>query len=1005
MRTQAGLVTMLCERWEEARRQGVGLTPEELCKDHPEVLDEVRAALRHLSAADRVVGQTSQSSAAPTAGGPATPPPDPVLPHGCRYRLVRFLAEGGLGRVYVGHDSELNREVAIKFVLPTRLSAEDAVRRFAWEAEVTGRLEHPGVAPVYGLIRDPETGTVAYAMRLLPGRTLQDAGAELHAGGRPDPRGREFRDLLAHFARVCRTVGFAHTRGFLHRDLKPSNVMVGPAGQTWVLDWGLAKAVGSAIASATLPPAVGTRAGQLLGTPAYMAPEQAAGEIDRLGPGSDVYALGGVLYFLITGRPPHDAPSTAAVLTRALNADVRPARELNPAAPAELAAVCRRALSLRPEDRYPSPEAVAEEVERYLATAEAGPARPRPRRVWAAAGLAAGLLAVAAGVLVVKVRAPSGNETTVEAPDGSHGTVHAKGEGTAATPKDLVTPAGPVAPPAADGAADRKAAEALKPHAKQLGIQLGNGQVRSITPDDPLPVEPFTLTAFAARESGPLPADLASRVLLPALAELREFKGLLDEFLRVTVTDEDLERLAGFPCRDTLTLLHCGFGLSPRSFEILTRFPRLQWVGGRAADADDQLLARLHELPSLQILYLADLNRTGRVTDAGFAALAGLRVSSFGLGSPAGVDRAAYGHIARMPNLKVLTLHRYCPDPAGLGELGRSPGLATLNLHDAGITADQLRAVGGMIRVTALNLNNSRFDEAGLEGLAGLPGLRSLSLFRTGVTDAGLDRLKSLAPLRALDLRETGVTPAGVEGLAAALPNCAILWDKGTVRPRTVPALAGENPPPRDAFPGEVRVYETFDDGQKTDLIVGTANGVRYAVEGGAYVADNPGPGVAQFQLTRVGPRARDGAFVVRVRGTNCQPFISFRGRNAPTRMTWMRVEVHPTGFWRLVWAALQQTAGQWQAAPDKSLAQSTAPDIDLGAGKWVTVAGRTSGSTYDVWVNGRLVASGTVDELGEDPQGAPETVLAIGAIQVATGPARLEVDHVAVWQSPDSPR
>lgn len=349
----AGLVTLICEQWEEARRKGLDPTPEELCREHPEVLEEVRVALRNLKASDQLVGDTSRSEDR-TIPRPVIEPSAPILPPDCRYRLIRFLAEGGLGRVYVGYDTELNREVAIKFILPTRLSTEDAVRRFGWEAEVTGRLEHPGIAPVYGLIRNPQTGEVAYAMRLLPGETLQDAAKRCQVDGRPEVVSREFRDLLAHFTRTCRTIGFAHARGFLHRDVKPSNVMVGPNGQTWVLDWGLAKAM--AIESSSSPNApltsAGTRQGQLLGTPAYMAPEQAAGDLDEVGPASDVYALGGVLYFLLTGRAPHHGRTTADVLTRALNADVPPVRQLNPSAPKELVAVCRRALRRKREDRF-----------------------------------------------------------------------------------------------------------------------------------------------------------------------------------------------------------------------------------------------------------------------------------------------------------------------------------------------------------------------------------------------------------------------------------------------------------------------------------------------------------------------------------------------------------------------------------------------------------------------------------------------------------------------------
>jgi tetratricopeptide (TPR) repeat protein len=290
---------------------------------------------------------------------------------GLRYHILRPHAQGGLGVVSVARDAELGREVAFK-EMQARY-AEDAAQRgrFVREAEITGGLEHPGVVPVYGLGRHAD-GRPYYAMRFVRGESLQDALRKLHAG----EAGYTLRGLLTRFVAVCNAVAYAHSRGVLHRDLKRANVMLGPYGETLVVDWGLAKVVGREPAAdtsseLTLQPPSGegslTQAGAAMGTPAFMSPEQARGEIAELRPATDVYSLGATLYAVLTGRPPVQGRDTAEVLEKVRQGDWPPPRQVSASVPRALDAVCRKAMALRPADRYGTALELAADIERWLA--------------------------------------------------------------------------------------------------------------------------------------------------------------------------------------------------------------------------------------------------------------------------------------------------------------------------------------------------------------------------------------------------------------------------------------------------------------------------------------------------------------------------------------------------------------------------------------------------------------------------------------------------------------
>jgi tetratricopeptide (TPR) repeat protein len=304
-------------------------------------------------------------------------------PH--RFQILRPHARGGLGEVFVAFDTELHREVALKEIQRARADDPETRTRFVLEAEITGNLEHPGIVPVYALGSHGD-GRPYYAMRFVEGDSMMTAIAQFHAadvrGRDPGERTLALRDLLHRFIDVCKAIAYAHSRAVLHRDLKPQNVMLGKYGETLVVDWGLAKAAGPAFGRETklverpyYPRSSGdstpTVVGAALGTKAFMSPEQAAGAIERIGPWSDIYSLGATLACLLTGESPRAST---------------PPRRIKREVPIALDAVCRKAMAPRPEDRYASARALAEDVEHWLAdepvTAWREPWARRARR-WA----------------------------------------------------------------------------------------------------------------------------------------------------------------------------------------------------------------------------------------------------------------------------------------------------------------------------------------------------------------------------------------------------------------------------------------------------------------------------------------------------------------------------------------------------------------------------------------------------------------------------------------------
>ena len=371
---------------------------------------EVAGSLRHAS-------RTVQGPAADLTL-PARAPLPPTAAQ--RYHVLRPHAQGGLGAVSVAEDTELNREVALKELLGRHADDADNRARFLLEAELTGALEHPGVVPVYGL-GQYDDGRPFYAMRFIRGDSFKEAIQRYHGEAKSLPPGERalgMRKLLGQFIDVCNAVQYAHSRGVLHRDLKPDNIMLGKYGETLVVDWGLAKWLGRSVGkiplsdgTLRLPAASGTTAtqvGSVVGTPAYMSPEQAAGKLDTMGPSSDVYSLGATLYFVLTGTPAFNDKRVADVLHKVERGEFPRPRQIAPHVPGALEAICLKAMSLRREDRYGSPRDLAEDIEHWLADEPVAAYREpavermgrwtRRHRAWTQAIAASLLLVAAVGV-------------------------------------------------------------------------------------------------------------------------------------------------------------------------------------------------------------------------------------------------------------------------------------------------------------------------------------------------------------------------------------------------------------------------------------------------------------------------------------------------------------------------------------------------------------------------------------------------------------------------------
>ncbi len=351
----------LVSLWQRRRGEGGTATPAELCRDRPELLPELErriAALEQMAGLAQDLGETvsvpaSNASPTPSQGSPVALS-RPGIPG---FEILSVLGRGGMGLVYLARDTKLKRLVALKMVLAGAHSSEDSLGRFLAEAEAVARLQHPHVVQVFSW--GEHDGLPYLVMEYVSG-----GGLDRRIAGQPQPPSDAARLVML----LARAVHAAHRAGVVHRDLKPANVLLASAadeaalntayGWPKISDFGLARLSGAEREQ--------TASCEVLGTPSYMAPEQAAGKGREVGPAADVYALGAILYELLTGRPPFKGQNLLETLDQVRSLPPRPPHEFCPEVPHELEALCLRCLAKSPEDRPSTAADLAEDLRRVL---------------------------------------------------------------------------------------------------------------------------------------------------------------------------------------------------------------------------------------------------------------------------------------------------------------------------------------------------------------------------------------------------------------------------------------------------------------------------------------------------------------------------------------------------------------------------------------------------------------------------------------------------------------
>ncbi len=358
------------------RRLGLSIDPAEYERRFDAYRDVIREVFVVVPPHERLPPQeTHRDDDAATVGFAGNDSEQCPVTLASRYTNLRFHARGGLGEVFRAHDESLRRDVAVKFIRPVRAAEPASREQFLLESEITGRLDHPGIVPVYGL-GETFDNRVFLAMRFIDGRTFCEAINAYHADriSSPSERRRDFNRLLHHLVVACNVVAYAHSRGILHRDIKPENIMIGRFSETLVVDWGLAvpierderaKASGEQTIHVSSDSG-SSRSQPAAGTIGYFSPESLDSNSIGSGTRSDIYSLGGTLYYLLTGRRSVSGGATTETLTAIRTGSFPSPRTLDRSVPRALDAICKKAMAVDPAARYASPLEMAADIEAFI---------------------------------------------------------------------------------------------------------------------------------------------------------------------------------------------------------------------------------------------------------------------------------------------------------------------------------------------------------------------------------------------------------------------------------------------------------------------------------------------------------------------------------------------------------------------------------------------------------------------------------------------------------------
>jgi hypothetical protein len=635
-------------------------------------------------------------------------PDEPAPAEGGRlggYRLVELLGRGGMGLVYLAEDEQLRRQVALKVVRPEAAAAPGARQRFLREARSAAAIEHDHIVPVYHV---GEEGDVFFlAMPLLRGESLESVLRR--AGGAP----LAVSEVLRIGREVAEGLAAAHERGLVHRDVKPSNLWLeGERRRVRILDFGLARPLddGSDL----------TPQGVVLGTPAYMAPEQASGSaVDGR---SDLFSLGCVLYQLATGEKAFDGEHIMAILARLATHQPPPPQHRNPLLPPALSGLIVRLLAKQPDDRPPSARAVADALGALASGAETcEPARPRRGAVRWLVGALLGLAAAAGIVVIVKDR--TGKViATVEVPDG--GSVQVR----------------------PDGKGKRAADEARRQAVAWVVSKGGSVEVEGVGWVKEVPEGRFRVTAIHLSDRK---APLGEAELLDQLSDFPDALGAFNVF-DMPLTNAGLERLCRLPClRDATALVVAATEITDAGLSHLRGLPLTALVLSGNKGITGGGLKHLAELDRLTSLNLA----ATRIESGSLEALRG-----------------------KLPRLRELWLDGTRVANEDMAAVGSFEGLVGLSLASTLLKPGALAPLKGLTRLQGVTFYDTGLTDDDLPSLRGWKALVGLDLRGTLVTDGGLlEHLKGLDELRALDVGGcVKVTAEGVKALKKALPKCKV---------------------------------------------------------------------------------------------------------------------------------------------------------------------------------------------------------------------------------------